>query len=154
VLSSTGQELSPEFLANRWKPGQSGNPSGRPRKLTDPLEAFLEEAVPGDPEQRSYKKLLVQTLVKRAITRSDVLMKEIFDRVEGRVRLNDEETAAQLGVKVVVIDVARPDYSDLINVTPRSKLIDQKPPRPPQAGAPVVPRKPPVDPAEDPRPKD
>lgn len=60
----------------------------------------------------------------------------------------DQVLAAQMGVKVVVIDVARPDYSNLVNVTPRNKLIDQKPVRPPHS-----PRKA-VESAGDPRPKD
>jgi hypothetical protein len=75
------------MVERKWKPGQSGNPGGRPRKLTNRLEKQLEERVPNDPHRRSYAQLLIEATVKRAISKSDVLVKEIFDRIEGKLVL-------------------------------------------------------------------
>jgi len=54
--------------------------------------------------------------VKRAITKSDALVQEIFNRVEGKVTQAEDEKAAA-GMKVILIDIPRPDRS-MINVTP------------------------------------
>jgi len=46
--------------ATRWKPGQSGNPSGRPAKrecLTSLLKEEIEKVNPEDTEGRTWKKL-------------------------------------------------------------------------------------------------
>jgi hypothetical protein len=43
-------------------------------------------------------------MVERAISKSDVLMKEIFDRIEGKVP-NDPAEAAQYGVKIIIADI-------------------------------------------------
>ena len=45
--------------------------------------------------------------MKRAIAKSDTLVKEIFERVEGRVP-NDPAQGAQFGNTVVVVDIPRP----------------------------------------------
>ena len=137
------KELPPAFLAQRWKPGQSGNPNGRPRKLTDELNNFLDRSVPGDPEKRKYYQLMVEAFVKRAITKSDVLMKEAFDRIEGRVSISDEEAEAIRGVRTIILDVPRPDRR-AIDI--RSAVIQDVPSN----------RKPAAVPADkpDPRPKD
>ncbi|MCH8320996.1 MAG: hypothetical protein IH790_08580 [Acidobacteria bacterium] len=46
--------------ATRWKPDQSGNPSGRPAKrecLTSLLKEEIEKVNPEDTEGRTWKKL-------------------------------------------------------------------------------------------------
>lgn len=58
----------------RWKPGQSGNPSGRPRKSVRLIEVFLEEAnapitISENGQTREVAKLhaMVKSLMARAI---------------------------------------------------------------------------------------
>lgn len=98
-----------------WKPGQSGNPGGRPKKLTRILDVLLDAKVPNDPKKRSYKKLFVEAFLKRAIAKSDVAAKEIFDRVEGKLSYFGEgEEGAPGSVHVIVLDVPRPDRAALI----------------------------------------
>jgi hypothetical protein len=46
-------------------------------------------------------------MVKRAIAKSDPLIKEIFERVEGHVP-NDPAAAAQFGNRIIVVDIPRP----------------------------------------------
>jgi Family of unknown function (DUF5681) len=95
--------LPQALRAHTWKPGQSGNPGGRPKKLTQPLEAFLARK---DKSGKQYAQLLIEAMVKRAISRSDALIKEIFDRVEGRIA-KAEETSAPRG-NVIIMDIPHP----------------------------------------------
>jgi hypothetical protein len=97
------RELPEALRRNCFKPGQSSNPGGRPKKLTQPLEDFLARK---DKKGRQYAQLLIAAMVKRAISRSDTLVKEIFDRVEGRI-LPAEETSGSRG-NTIIIDIPRP----------------------------------------------
>ena len=95
--------LPQALRAHTWKPGQSGNPGGRPKKLTQPLEDFLARK---DKKGRQYAQLLIEAMVTRAIKKSDTLIREIFDRVEGHVA-NTEETSQFRG-NVIIVDIPRP----------------------------------------------
>jgi hypothetical protein len=70
-----------ELAPFRWKPGQSGNPGGRPKSkpITDKLLEVLE-----DPKQL---EALVRVWLKNAQKGSVTHLREILDRVEGRVAL-------------------------------------------------------------------
>jgi hypothetical protein len=70
-----------ELAPFRWKPGQSGNPGGRPKRkpLTDKLLEVLE-----DPKEL---EALVRVWLKSAQKGSVMHLREILDRVEGRVAL-------------------------------------------------------------------
>ena len=105
---SAKRRTLPEALkAYSFKPGQSGNPGGRPKKLTGPLEEFLSRRVPHDKQRRQYVDLLIESMVKRAIAKSDPLIKEIFERVEGHVP-KDPAAAAVFGNRIIVLDMPRP----------------------------------------------
>ena len=80
------KRLPPGMAAKMWKPGQSGNPGGRPKKkpLTEQLERILDDCG-RDPRQRTYAQRLVESMVKRAIKKSDFAAKEIWERAEGKV---------------------------------------------------------------------
>jgi hypothetical protein len=54
--------LPQALRAHTWKPGQSGNPGGRPKKLTQPLEDFLARK---DKKGRQYAQLLIEAMVTR-----------------------------------------------------------------------------------------
>ena len=42
-MAASGKHLSDEFKANMWKPGQSGNPAGKPKGARTALgEVFIE----------------------------------------------------------------------------------------------------------------
>ena len=51
------QEFSPEFVARKWKKGQSGNPAGRPKRksLETIMRDILEEIVTTDEGQTASK---------------------------------------------------------------------------------------------------
>ena len=118
-------EKAAHLKAYRWKPGQaSPNPSGRPKKISGPLEEFLRRKVKDDPQDRSYFELLVEAAVKRAITKSDTLVMEIFNRIEGRVGSVEEETDRSKELRVIVQDIPRP-HKEPIDIGPTVKKPDK-----------------------------
>src|SRR5690348_18338869 len=74
------------FRPHLFKPGQSGNPGGRPKKkpLTVELEKILD-TVSHDKAGKTYATRLVEAAVRRAIKKSDFALKEIWERTEGKV---------------------------------------------------------------------
>jgi hypothetical protein len=81
-------KLSPAMEAAQWKPGQSGNPGGRPKKkpVTDALRVALDTIVPGDKEGRTYAEVIAFALVHEALAGKNKVSaaSEIADRVEGK----------------------------------------------------------------------
>ena len=80
-----------KIIPFQWKPGQSGNPKGRPRKepLTDILRAVLAERIPKaqDPGQSQLAHALIRNWVLEAIrTKDTTMISEIFNRIEGKVK--------------------------------------------------------------------
>ncbi len=75
-------------VATQWKPGQSGNPAGRPKSLTL-SEAYRRELAKiddTDPQKRTPAEVLAETMIKRAKTGDVPALKEIADRVEGKAK--------------------------------------------------------------------
>jgi serine/threonine protein kinase len=80
------QALSRSLRAPRKK-GQSGNPSGRPKKLlTDAYNAVLSQVLKRDPHKRTYAELIAEAQARKAIRGETNAAKEIADRTEGKAR--------------------------------------------------------------------
>lgn len=79
---NTERELPEALKQNIWKPGQSGNPSGRPKKkpITEMYERIL-----ANPEHLAA----IEDATVRALKKGNMAMvlqlREITDRVEGKV---------------------------------------------------------------------
>jgi len=73
---------------HRFRKGQSGNPSGRPKSktLSDACKNKLEESVPNDPERRTWAELIAEAQVRDAVRGNVQAAREIADRTEGRAR--------------------------------------------------------------------
>jgi hypothetical protein len=95
--------------AFRFKPGQSGNPGGRPRtaKLSEACRAKLASSIPGDPESRSYAEAIADKLAQLALKGDIRAAQELADRAEGRPS-QMVPPAEQNGVKVIILDMPRP----------------------------------------------
>ena len=85
-LTNYGRPLPP--VESRWKPGQSGNPKGRPKKeesFVGLLEDLVNALCPTDPERRSYAELIVRSLIHQGLKGNLGAIKEILNRLSGRV---------------------------------------------------------------------
>ena len=101
---SVGYKRPPKTA--RWKPGQSGNPKGRPKSITfsEACRKALAEAE-GD---ETVAEVLAKAAIEFARKGSAQHLKEINDRVEGKARqpidvsVTDpkEQLASLLGVSV------------------------------------------------------
>lgn len=83
-----------KILPYCWKPGQSGNPGGRPksRLLTYQLERLLKQKDPKTGKRNA--ELVAAALIKELAKGRNV--KELFDRLEGPVVASaDEELSAR-----------------------------------------------------------
>jgi Family of unknown function (DUF5681) len=68
-----------------FQPGQSGNPSGRPKKhITEAYLKLLGRKFPGDPKRRTYAELIAEAQAKEAIKGKTQAAIEITDRTEGK----------------------------------------------------------------------
>src|ERR1017187_9707883 len=85
-----------------WKPGESGNPGGRPKKkpLTDAYAALLAKLIPNDKEGRTFAEAIAQAMIKEAVKGKVNAASEIADRIEGkslqRVAVSDGDPLAEL----------------------------------------------------------
>ena len=80
--TETNRVLAPEFVERIWKPGESGNPGGRPKKkpLTDAYAALLAKPIPNDKEGRTFAEAIAQAMIKEAIKGKVNAASEIADR--------------------------------------------------------------------------
>jgi hypothetical protein len=92
--------------AHEFEKGHAPTPGGgRPKKVTDILnelfdqrctnQRFLQQLFPEDTPAKRAKRtkghVLVAAAMQRATVKSDLLMREIFDRIEGKVPEPPEE---------------------------------------------------------------
>lgn len=72
-------------IGNRFKPGASGNPNGRPKLavLSEALRAELAGTMPGASEQ-TYAEAIAKALVASAVSGDVAAAREIADRTEGK----------------------------------------------------------------------
>jgi len=72
-------------LGNRFKPGESGNPAGRPRAtlLSEALREQLAEVLP-DMDERTVAESIARSMIQVALKGNVMAAKEIADRTEGK----------------------------------------------------------------------
>jgi len=95
-------------VANRFRPGQSGNPGGRPkaRPVSRALRALLRSSASAPlPAPRNRAEALAQAILERALAGDSRALVLLLDRVEGRV---PQVLAAQVSTEpwpAVVIEI-------------------------------------------------
>jgi hypothetical protein len=73
-----------------WRPGQSGNPGGRPkgRSLTSILREKLDDVEVCNqpcPDGRTVGETLIEAMVAQALKGDATLMRTILERIDGKV---------------------------------------------------------------------
>lgn len=84
--NSEKRPCPPQLEAHKFKPGQSGNPNGRPKKkwLTEVTEELLEEKLSDPAFRATYKEALWKKLLSERVVGSMTLEK-VWERTEGKV---------------------------------------------------------------------
>jgi len=77
--STTG---APQLDPYKWKPGESGNPSGRPKKK--PITEMYEQIL-SDPKNLAAIKQAVQIALNKGQMAMVLQLREMAERVEGKV---------------------------------------------------------------------
>src|ERR1017187_6666181 len=75
-------KLTPEMEANKWKPGQSGNPSGRPKRkpISELYERMMQE-----PEFMESVENSIRKMVTSGRMVGQLQLKEMAERIEGKI---------------------------------------------------------------------
>ena len=92
--------MSKPQLKPAWKPGQSGNPKGRPpyaKTLTSLLRDEIEKICPQDREKRTWYQLIVLATMQLAIKGNPTALKEVWERLDGKVKQDLGLTGADGG---------------------------------------------------------
>jgi Family of unknown function (DUF5681) len=112
----------------RWKPGQSGNPGGRPRtaKLAEAYRNKLASLVPDDAQGRSYAEAIADKLALQALKGDIRAAQELADRAEGRPS-QMAPPAEQDGVKYVILDMPRPQRGVIMPDVGPKQISDTRP---------------------------
>lgn len=87
-------EATARRLANLkpFKPGQSGNPKGRPKTITlsEAYRRELAKVDEADPQKRTYAELLAERMREKAMQGDGAalvaMLKEVGDRTEGKAK--------------------------------------------------------------------
>lgn len=118
-----------------FKPGQSGNPAGRPKSaiLSDAYRRKLAEVDESDPDKRTYAEVIADQMILKAKEGDVSAIREIADRVEGKARQTvtltfDERERLEQAIKGIMEDAKctrdlaiqtlikfRPEASALLN---------------------------------------
>jgi hypothetical protein len=99
---SEPRDKASHLKAHRWAKGTSGNPGGR--KKGESLTAMLRRVLEQEHNGRPIGEILVERLVKEALTGKLPHLKEVFDRIEGRAKERHEVTGMdgqQLIIEIV-----------------------------------------------------
>lgn len=114
-----------------WKKGESGNPSGRPKKtlITDALRTRLAEVDPQDSLGRTHAEIIADRMIARAKLkdRGQQDAAEIADRTEGRPRqtVGVEGRFESINADAMSRDMVEARILDLL-AKARSRALTQK----------------------------
>jgi hypothetical protein len=105
-----GRPLPP--TETRWKKGTSGNPRGRPKKqdcLTQLLREEIQKICPADREKRKWKELIVRATLQLAMKGNATALKEVWERLDGKVLQTEKLQLGGTDGKQVTIEVVYKD---------------------------------------------
>jgi hypothetical protein len=93
-----------------WKPGQSGNPGGRPKKklVTDELEWLLEQEAPRA-SGKTWAAVIAEALLRKARKGDVRAIAELANRVEGKTL---QQLAGPEGGPIPMANITAADLTD------------------------------------------
>jgi hypothetical protein len=99
MKNTNNPNLAEEGKPYRWKKGESGNPSGRPKSklISDAYRQRLGDMVPNDPQERTWAELIAEGQIRAAAKGKTPAAAEICDRTEGRSRQTVELSGPDRG---------------------------------------------------------
>lgn len=109
MVKVTGKQLAALGKETQWKPGQSGNPGGRPGRL--PLTDALREAL----QKPKTLEAIVGAIIKAAKKGSRAHFQEIADRVEGKAMQRHEHSGPEGGAINLNIEEIDARITELLN---------------------------------------
>lgn len=77
------RKLPPALEANLWKPGQTGNPGGRPKKK--PITEMFEQMLESEEDFEAIKSAMRSIFFQKSGIAKVMLAKDMADRIEGKV---------------------------------------------------------------------
>lgn len=85
----------PPSNGRKFKPGQSGNPKGRPKKIPS-LDKLLNEVLGSADDQDSEMKEVIEALTVRAkkgdVRAAEVLLERAYGKPKQEIRIDQEVT--------------------------------------------------------------
>jgi hypothetical protein len=82
---------NPRLGIGRWQKGQSGNPAGRPKNeplLSPEIRRQLRDVCPHDLQGRTWLVVLAERLLVLACKGNPAAIKELLERIDGKVTEN------------------------------------------------------------------
>ncbi len=111
-------------METRWKKGTSGNPRGRPKKqdcLTHLLREEIQKICPADREKRTWKQLIVRATLQLAMKGNATALKEVWERLDGKVLQTEKLQLDGGDGKQVTIEVVYADQPKEASTEPNTK---------------------------------
>lgn len=94
----TDKQRAKQLDPYKWKPGQSGNPNGRPLGTVS-LVTILKELLAANPAEG---KAVVEAMVKQGKIGNMVATKEMLDRIDGKVA-ERHKIEGELPVRIIFV---------------------------------------------------
>ena len=91
-------------IDTQFKPGQSGNPAGRPKRdwtWAGVLENAVEKA---EESGKTVKEIVAESLVKEAIKGNVMAQKEIMNRMDGMPQQSTDITSGGEPLQMITLD--------------------------------------------------
>src|SRR5262249_7396608 len=91
-----------------FQKGKSGNPKGRPRNvssLTVLLHEKMKQICEYDKQQRTWGEMIVLSTLKRALEGNSSALREVWERVGGKVPIPEEQVSDPSRLTVEFVDV-------------------------------------------------